>query len=116
MMNGNPVLRLIRSCELHRASDPVQETEPESTLEVSPLTLPYGHFWQVHVSPGFILRWEHSDNRGGLLVFDMEELQEVRGEQRAAFGFDLLEIDKLIEALRLWQAHYTAAVAARKEV
>lgn len=116
MMNGNPVLRLIPSCELHRASDPVPETDSEPALEVTPLTLAYGHFWQVHVSPGFILRWEHADNRGGLLVFDLEDLQEIRGEQRAGFGIDLLEIDKLIEALRLWQAHYEAAIAARKEV
>jgi hypothetical protein len=77
--------------------------------------LPHGHFWEVHISPGFILRWEHADQRGGLLLFDLEELSEVRDEGRAAFGVDLLEIDKIQEALRLWQEHYTAALGARSE-
>lgn len=113
-MNGNPVLRLIRSCDLPRVSDAVVDDTP--ALKVEPLTLPYGHYWQVHVSPGFILRWEHSDNRGGMLVFDLEELQEIRGEQRVGFGLDLLEIDKILEALRLWQVHYKKALEARKEV
>jgi hypothetical protein len=85
-------------------------------LKVTPLTLPYGHFWEVHVAPGFILRWEHADQRGGLLVFDVEDLSEVRGESRAAFGIDLLEIDKVISALRLWAAHYADAQKQREEM
>lgn len=85
-------------------------------LHVEPLTLTYGHFWQVHVAPGLILRWEASDTRGGMLVFDVEDLTEVRGEQRAGFGLDVLEIDKVISALRLWQAHYEDALKTRKEV
>ena len=85
-------------------------------LHVEPLTLTYGHFWQVHVSPGLIIRWEASDTRGGMLVFDVEDLSEVRGEKRAAFGVDVLEIDKVIHALRLWQAHHEDALKARKEI
>lgn len=114
MMNGNPVLRLIPSCVPLKASEPVEDADPD--LFVAPLTLPHGHFWQVHISPGFILRWEHADHRGGTLVFDVEDVYEIRGEQRIGFGIDLLEIDKLITALQLWQAHYDAAIAARKEV
>ena len=85
-------------------------------LKVTPLTLPHGHFWEVHISPGFILRWEHADLRGGMLVFDMEDLSEVQGESRAAFGIDLLEVDKVISALRLWAAHYADAQKQREEM
>jgi hypothetical protein len=84
-------------------------------LKVTPLTLAHGHFWEVHISPGFILRWEHADQRGGMLIFDLEDLSAVSGESRAAFGIDLLEIEKVQEALRLWQDHYTAALKARNE-
>jgi hypothetical protein len=105
-MPGSPLQLSIASCE-----PPKGDTD----LKVTPLTLPHGHFWEVHISPGFILRWEHADQRGGLLIFDLEDLTEVRGESRAAFGIDLLEIDKIQEALRLWQAHYTAALKLREE-
>lgn len=90
--------------------------QDEVPLQVTPLTLPYGHFWEVHISPGFILRWDHSDPRGGLLVFDLEDLAEVRGESRAAFGVDLLEVDKVIRALQLWTAYYAEAHKKREEV
>jgi hypothetical protein len=85
-------------------------------LKVTPLTLPHGHFWEVHISPGFILRWEHADQRGGLLVFDLEDLSELRAESRAGFGIDLLEVDKVISALRLWTAHYADAQKQREEI
>jgi hypothetical protein len=92
------------------------DAQDEVPLKVTPLTLAYGHFWEVHISPGFILRWDHSDQRGGLLVFDLEDLSEVRGESRAAFGVDLLEVDKVISALRLWAAHYAETRKQREEV
>lgn len=84
-------------------------------MRVVARTLPHGHFWEIHISPGFVLRWEHGDQRGGMLIFDLEDLTEVRGESRAAFGIDLLEIDKIQEAFRLWQEHYTAALRVREE-
>lgn len=76
-------------------------------LKVEYRTSEDGHLYEVHISPGFLLRWSQTDRRSGELLIDEEDADYVGKERRFSFGLDGLEADKVIEAFRLWKERLT---------
>lgn len=77
-------------------------------LKVEYRTSEDGHLYEVHISPGFLLRWSQQDRRSGEILIDEEDADYNRGERRFSFGLDGFEADKVIEAFRLWKERLTA--------